>query len=84
MGFGPFMPNQNGPQMSPQAPQQTPAMTGPFAQLQAFQQFADQFRQTSTKSPQQVVQDLISSGRMSQDQFNQLSAIANQLTGRRG
>lgn len=39
----------------------------------------NQFRSTFTGNPEQQVKELISSGRMSQDQFNQLAQMANQL-----
>ena len=48
--------------------------------MQNFLNFANQFRQ-SGQSPEAVVRQLLSSGRMTQDQFNQFSSIANQLTG---
>ena len=40
---------------------------------------AKQMRNTFNGNPQQVVQNLLNSGRMSQSQFNQLSQIANQV-----
>lgn len=33
-------------------------------------------------NPQQKVQELLNSGRMNQEQFNQLRAMANMITGR--
>lgn len=45
--------------------------------LQAFQQF----RATFSGDPQQQVQALLNSGRMSQQQYNQLAQMANQLVG---
>lgn len=48
--------------------------------MQNFLNFVNQFRQ-SGQSPEAVVRQLLSSGRMTQDQFNQFSSIANQLTG---
>lgn len=47
--------------------------------LQQFQQFMNNFR----GNPQQKVQELLKNGQMTQEQFNQLSAMADQLTGRR-
>jgi len=47
-----------------------------------FLSFVQQIRQNGI-SPEQTVRQLISSGRMSQDQFNQLSQIANQILGRK-
>ena len=39
----------------------------------------NQFRQSFQGDPQQQVQQLLNSGRMSQDQFNRLSQMANQI-----
>ena len=39
----------------------------------------NQFRQTFQGNPKQQVQQLLSSGRMSQEQFNQLSQMATQI-----
>ena len=50
---------------------------------QRFNSFAQNFQQQSQISPQQRVQQLLDSGQMSQEQFNQLSQIANMLTGSR-
>lgn len=47
--------------------------------VQRFQQFASNFR----GNPQQKVQELLQSGQMTQEQFNQFRSIANQITGRR-
>lgn len=43
--------------------------------LKNFEQFKSQF----SGNPQQMVQQLISSGKMSQAQYNQLAQMANQL-----
>ena len=43
--------------------------------LKNFEQFKAQF----SGNPQQMVQQLISSGKMSQAQYNQLAQLANQL-----
>lgn len=43
--------------------------------LQNFERFKAQFQ----GNPQQMVQQLISSGKMSQAQYNQLAQMANQL-----
>lgn len=43
--------------------------------LKNFEQFKSQF----SGNPQQMVQQLISSGKMTQAQYNQLSQLANQL-----
>lgn len=39
----------------------------------------NQFRSFFSGNPQQQVQNLLNSGRMSQEQFNQLAQMANQL-----
>ena len=52
--------------------------------MQMIQQF-NQFRQTFQGDPKQQVQNLLNSGQMSQEQFNQLSSMAQmfqQLIGR--
>lgn len=52
--------------------------------MQMIQQF-NQFRQTIQGDPRQQVQNLLNSGQMSQEQFNQLSSMAQmfqQLIGR--
>lgn len=56
--------------MGGQAPQNGPAQIA-----QQFQQFKAQF----SGNPQQMVQQLISSGKMSQAQYNQLAQMAHQL-----
>lgn len=53
---------------------QMPGMNG---MLQAFQQFKASF----SGDPQKQVQMLLNSGRMTQEQYNQLSQMANQLMG---
>ena len=50
----------------------------PMAQLVAD---AKRLQQTMTDNPKQMVEELVKSGRMSQDQFNQYAQIANQLVG---
>ena len=50
----------------------------PMAQLIAD---AKRLQQTMTGNPKQMVEELVKSGRMSQDQFNQYAQIANQLVG---
>ena len=47
-----------------------------------FDNFVRTFQQ-SGQNPQAVVQQLLNSGKMTQDQFNQLRNVANQLTGLR-
>ena len=50
----------------------------PMAQLVAD---AKRLQHTMTGNPKQMVEELVKSGRMSQDQFNQYAQIANQLVG---
>lgn len=47
--------------------------------FQQFQQFISNFR----GDPKQKVQELLNNGQMTQEQFDQFSSIANQLTGKR-
>lgn len=57
-----------------------------FGNLQNFQQQFNQFSSQiyqQGQNPQQIVQNLLNSGRMSQDQFNKFSQIASMLTGKR-
>lgn len=49
---------------------------------QSFMQFAQNFRQQATCSPEQRVQQLLNSGQMTQEQFNQIRRLANQITGK--
>lgn len=48
-----------------------------------FASFAKQFQGPGSMNPQMIVQQLLQSGRMTQEQFNQYSQMANFLTGRR-
>lgn len=54
-------------------------MLGRFGNIQNFMSQFNQFRNNFQGDPKQQVQQLISSGRMSQSQFNQLSQMATQL-----
>lgn len=47
--------------------------------FQSFQEFVNNFR----GDPKQRVQELLNNGSMTQEQFNQYSALADQLTGRK-
>jgi len=49
---------------------------------QQFDSFAQNFR-LNNSNPQQIVQNLLNSGKMTQAQFNQFRSIANQITGMR-
>ena len=55
--------------------------------LQNFQRnlqyFKQQMDQSGNTNYQQMVQQLIESGRMSQEQFNQFREVANLITGKR-
>ena len=47
-----------------------------------FQEFAKNFMANGGVNPQTMVQQLINSGRMSREQFEQYSQIANMITGK--
>ena len=51
-----------------------------------FQQFVQNFQQQNggNMNPQQMVQQLLNSGRMTQDQFNQIQNVANMFFGKNG
>lgn len=49
---------------------------GPFANISTLINQFNQFQSTFQGDPKQQVQNLLNSGRMSQDQFNQLSSMA--------
>lgn len=57
-------------------------LNNPIQFRQQFESFARNFQQ-SGQNPQQVVQQLLNQGKMTQDQFNRLRTIANQITGQR-
>lgn len=48
-----------------------------------FNQFAENFRNQSQMSPEQMIRQLMSSGKMTQQQFSQYSAMANMIMGNR-
>lgn len=50
----------------------------PMSQLVAD---AKRLQRTMTGNPKQMVEELVKSGRMSQEQFNQYAQIANQVIG---
>lgn len=55
-----------------------------FGNMQNFQkQFANFQKQMGNVNPQQKVQEMLNNGQMSQQQFNMLRMMANQLTGRK-
>ena len=55
-------------------------MSNPQMFLQKFKEFATNFQQNGM-NPQQMVQKLLNSGKMSQAQFNQYRDMANQILG---
>lgn len=50
-----------------------------FGNMMNFMNQFNQFRQGVQGNPQQMVQNMIQNGQMSQDQFQQLSNMANQI-----
>lgn len=54
----------------------------PLQMMQQFQQFRQNWlQQNPNVSPQQAVQNLLNSGKMSQQQFEKFRNIANSLSG---
>jgi hypothetical protein len=54
----------------------------PLQMMQQFQQFRQNWlQQNPNTSPQQAVQQLLNSGKMSQQQFEQFRKIANGFSG---
>lgn len=51
----------------------------PFNNMQNMMQSLNQFRQNLQGDPKQQVQQLLNSGKMSQNQYNQLSQMATQI-----
>ncbi len=54
-------------------------MPGPIGQFQKMMQQFQQFRANFQGDPKQEVQKLLQSGKMSQEQLNQLQAMAKQF-----
>lgn len=54
-------------------------LPGPLGNMQNFMNQFNQFRQTFHGDPKQQVQQMLNSGQMTQEQFNQLSQMATQL-----
>lgn len=52
---------------------------GAFGGMMNFMNQFNQFRSGIQGNPQQMVQNMIQNGQMSQEQFNQLSNMANQI-----
>lgn len=55
-------------------------MSGPMGQFQQFMGAFQQFKANFKGDPQQEVQRLLNSGQMSQQQYNQLQQMANQMS----
>ena len=55
-------------------------MPGPMGQFQQFMSSFQQFKANFKGDPQQEVQRLLNSGQMSQQQYNQLQQMANQMS----
>lgn len=60
------------------------SMPMPMQPQNNLMQRIQQFAQTVNGNPQQIVQNLMRSGQMSQQQFQQYSQMANRLLGRQG
>ena len=56
---------------------------GPAAFQQRLTEFAENFRRQANCTPEQMVRQLMSTGQMTQAQFNQFSQIASSITGKR-
>lgn len=56
-------------------------LPGPMGQFQQMMQQFQQFRQNFQGDPKQEVQKLLQSGKMSQQQLNQLQTMAQQFQG---
>ena len=54
-------------------------MFGPFGGMMNFMNQFNQFRQGIQGNPQQMVQNMLQNEQMSQEQFNQLSGMAQQI-----
>ena len=59
-------------------PIQNPMMTGQMNPMQFMQQFM-KFKNQFQGNPQQAVINMLNNGQMSQEQFNQLQGMANQI-----
>ena len=51
----------------------------PFANMNQFISQFNQFRQNFNGNPQQAVQQMLNSGQISQEQFNNAANMANQI-----
>jgi hypothetical protein len=71
-------------QLNGRAVNNTPQMGGaknPLSNMQNFLHRFDQFRNTFTGDPKQQVEQLLRTGQMSQEQFNQFQQAARQIEG---
>ena len=57
-------------------------MNNPMNMMQQFQTFVANFSKMN-RDPQQAVQELLNIGKMTQQQYNQLSQMASQIMGRK-
>ena len=57
----------------------SPKLPGPFGNMQEMMSKLNQFKQSFQGDPKQQVQQLLNSGRMSQEQYNRLSQMATQI-----
>jgi len=55
-------------------------MNNPISMIQRFQTFVGNFQQMG-RSPREVAQELLNSGQMSQQQYEQLRQKVNQIMG---
>lgn len=56
-----------------------PNMPGPLGNIQVMMKSFNQFASAFQGDPKQKVQELLNSGRMSQEQYNQLQGMAKQF-----
>ncbi len=54
-------------------------MQGPFANMQNFMSKLNKFKEGFQGDPKQQVQQLLNSGKMTQEQYNKLSQMATQI-----
>lgn len=54
-------------------------LPGPLGNFQNFMKQFNQFRSTYNGNPQQDVQNLLNSGQMTQEQFNNYAKLASQI-----
>lgn len=57
----------------------TPQMSGPMANIQRTMQQFQQFRQSFQGDPRQQVQQMLNSGKISQERYNQAYQMAQQF-----